>query len=185
MKKTFQIILLSGLMILSVNTYAKGQSGIYLTLSDYTNKKLTQGAKIHPNNSVINTPYITITDNGKKQKLKKSEVFGYVDDKSNVYRFYKNEAYQIAEAGNIMVYVQKERNSQTKEYKVISHYYFSTMAGSEIIPLTLDNLKNVYRSNNRFLDLVDQFFSKSDVTAYDNIHNTYKVNYVFGKAMKE
>jgi len=187
MKKSIKITALTCLTAISLHSFAKSQSGIYLTASDYSNKKTAceTNCRVHPNNTIFNLPYITVIDNNKREQFKKSDIFGYVDGSNKVFRFYHNEAYQIAEAGNVIIYVQHERNSQTKEYKVIDHYYFSTSTGSEIMPLTLYNLKNAYRTNNKFPDLLDQFFNKGDVTAYDSVHSTFRINYIFSKAKKE
>lgn len=186
MKKTVQILTLTALMVLSFTCEAKSQGGVYMTPSDFVNRKLSyeHDSRILLNNSVLELPYITVIDHDKKLKLKKNEIFGYVDRNKAAHRFYGNTDYQIAEAGSIIIYVQTERIAESKGYKVKKNFFFSTSAGSEIIRLTVDNLKNAYRTNEKFLDLLDQYMSNGDVAAYDNIHNTYKVNYVYAKAMK-
>ena len=186
MKKTFQILTLISLIALSFVSYAKSQNGVYMTADDFVNKKLSydKDNKIHLNNSVWEMPYITVTDHSEKLKLNKNKIFGYADGDKKVYRFYKNAEYEIAEAGSMMIYMQVERIAQSKGFMVKKNFYFSTSAGSKIVPLTLDNLKSAYRTNERFIDLLDQFFSNSDVTTFDRIHNMYKVNYVFAKTLK-
>ena len=185
MKNRIQTTTLICLILLSLSTYGKSQSGIYLTAADYEQKHLsyeTKNAKIHLNNSVWEMPYITVTERGKKHRLSKSEVYAYVDKGNEVFRFYKSEEYLIAEAGNINVYVQAERISQSKGYQIKMHYYFSTAPEGEIIPLTIGNIKKANSSNEHFIALLEQFFSNDDVTAYDKIHNTFKVNYVYTRA---
>lgn len=192
MKKAVQILAIVFLTALSFNSYAKSPTGIYMTVSDYEQKHLSyeeDNCKILLNNSVWEMLYITIKEHGRKHKLNKSEVYAYVGPEKEVHRFYKNEAYLIAEAGNINVYVQTERIALSKGYEVKLHYYFSTSPEGPIMPLTIANLKNQYRSpdsyREHFIDLLDQFFSNSDVTAYDKTHGMFKVNYVYSKISLE
>ena len=186
MKTKLQILSLVCLLVTSFHSLAKCQNGIYLTASDFINNKLSyeKDDKIRLNNSAWEMPYITVFENGNKLKIRKNEIFGYSDRNNNVYRFYKNAAYQIAEAGNIIIYMQVEKIAQSKGFMVKKNYYFSTAAGSEIIALTIDNLKSAYHGNEKFIDLLDKYFNDADVSAYDKMHSIYKVNYVYTKSMK-
>ena len=181
MKKLLVIVMLiaTGALV----TSAKGRNGVYLTAKDYKDQKLsyTADSKIHLNNSVLELPYITVVDNNKKIKLDKSAVFAYVDGNEKVYRFYKNNQYLIVAAGPIAIYTQAEHVAQSKGYKVKMKYYFSTTVEGTIMPLTLSNVKQAYQGNDKFLDLIDQYFGNGDVAAFDSIHNMYKLNYVYSK----
>ena len=188
--KTKMKILLTALLVLSMNSYAKSQGGIYKTLSDFRDNKLSyetgcnKNGKIHLHDFFWNMATIQVVDEGKKYTLKKDELYGYRDCNDDVYRFYKNMEYRIAEAGNVYIYVQKENTAQNKNNKVVNVYYFSTKADGEILPLTLSNLKKAYKDNDSFSDLLDKFFNANDVCEYDEVHNTFKVNYVFSKTKK-
>ncbi len=184
MKNTLKLAALNSLLILSMSSFAKEQSGIYMTANDFVNNKISYSAhpKIHPNNSVANLPYITVVEKGTTHKLEKSKIFGYVDNSKKAYRLFEGETYQILEADNVIIYSQTTHVAQSKGYTVLNNYFFSTKADGKIIPLTLNNLKNSYRGNEKFISMLDQFFSGSDIAEYDKIHNSYKVNYVFGKA---
>lgn len=188
MKKKFGIIIY--LLALSFGSFAKSECGIYVNVSDYQKNKLTnesvcaKGNSIHIHDFFWNMPKITVIQDGKKYTYKKSDLYGFKDCKNDVYRFYNNTEYRIAEAGPIYIYVQEKNIAQSKGYKVINAYYFSTAADGEIIPLTRGNLKSVYKTNDKFRDLLDQFFSANDVQVYDNQHNTFKVNYVYSKTIK-
>jgi hypothetical protein len=184
MKKVFQIIILN---CFAFSCYAKSQTGIYMTASDYKQRHLSyemDSSKIRLNHSVWDMPYITVKVHGKKRRLNKSEVYAYVDHGREVYRFYKNEEYLIAEVGNMNIYLQAERISLSKGYEVKMRYYFSTTPEGEIIPLTTENLINAYRNNGRYIDLLDQFLNNGNVTSYDKAHGTFKVNYIYAKALK-
>lgn len=189
--KTKMKILLTALLVVSFGSYAKSQGGIYMNLSDYEHNKLTyetacaKGGKIHLHDFFWNMATITVADNGKKHTLKKDELYGYKDCNNEVFRFYNNMEYRIAEAGYIYIYVQKENTAQNKDNKVVNVYYFSTKPDGEIYSLTLNNLKKAYKDNDSFSDLIDKFFNANDVCAYDEGHNTFKVNYVYSKTIKK
>jgi hypothetical protein len=185
-------IILTVLLVLSFSSYAKSPSGIYMTISDYKNNRLTcesecvdqpQHKNIHIHDFFWNMPNIRVKCDGKKLTYKKSQLYGFRDCKNNVYRFYDNTEYRIAEAGNIYIYVQEKNIAQSKGYKVVNAYFFSTTADSEIIPLTLSNLKKAYKNNDKFHDLLDQYFNAGGVCVYDTQHNTFKINYVYSKTI--
>ena len=180
-------IITTVLLIVSSISYAKSQGGIYMSLADYEHNKLSYEAsnskscKIHLHDFFWNMSTVTVTENGKKYTLKKDALYGYKDCKNEVYRFYDNMEYRIAEAGHIYIYVQKESTAQNKNNEVINKYYFSTKPDGEILPLTISNLKKAYKDNDSFCDLIDKFFSENNVCAYDEVHSTFKVNYIFSK----
>ncbi len=185
MKKLFVIAMIIAInALITPNVNAKNQKGVYMTAKDYMDQKMTYktNAKMHVNNSVWELPYITVIDSNKKIKLNKAKIFAYADG-DKVYRFYKNEPYQIVEAAPITIYVFNEHVAQSKGYKIKQTYYFSTSPDGTMIPLTISNVKQAYRSNDRFLDLLDQYFSNGDVTAYDAVHHSYKLNYVYNKTL--
>ena len=172
------------LLITTLSTYAKSQSGIYMNLADFKNNKLTyenncvNGKAIHIHDFFWNMPKIKVKHDGKKITFRKSELYGYRDCNSDVYRFFHNTEYRIAEAGNIYIYVQEKNITQNKGYKVVNSYYFSTTPDGTILPLTFGNLENAFASNEKFISLLYQYFKSEVVHAYDKSHNTFKVNYV-------
>ena len=183
MKRNIMIV---ALLLASMSGYAKKHIGIYLTATDYQSNKVsfTDGSGTHLNNSLWPCSYVTVVDNHKKQKLKKSELYGYRNSNNEVYRFYNNAEYKIAEAGNICIYIQTNKITQNKGYKVINAWYFSTSAGSAIYLLNLENLKIAYKDNEKIISLLDQYCSHSELSAYDNLHKTFSINYLFSKALK-
>ena len=68
-----------------------------------------------------------------------------------MYRFYNNTEYRIAEAGNIYIYTQDRNIAQSKGYKVVNAYFFSTTPDGELLPLTLGQFeKRIQRGNDKF-----------------------------------
>ncbi|MCW3124030.1 MAG: hypothetical protein JWQ38_3522 [Flavipsychrobacter sp.] len=181
-------ILIVLLLAATTNVNAIGQSGVYATVTDYRNNKLTyenacnggkQKDKIRLHDFFGYTPYFSITDNGVKHKLKKDSVYGYRNCKGDVHRFYNNKEYKIAEAGSIFIYVTQQNVAQSKGFKVMNTYYFSTAPTDKILTLTLNNLEAAFRDNNKFLDALEQFAASNDLATYDKRHKTFKVNYIY------
>lgn len=179
--------------ILSENRSAQGQSGVYSSVADYKNNRLTYevdcsgragSRKVHLNDFFGNGKYVTISSQGQKRKFRKSELYGYKDCNGTTYRFYDNSEYLVAEAGKIIIYTQTRNIAQSKGFKVVNVYYFGTSAGGNIYPLTMANLKAAYKDNANFTDMLDQYFSTGDLTEYDASRKTFKVNYIYNKAKK-
>jgi hypothetical protein len=189
--KTTLKILAACITMISFCGGARSQSGIYLNAADFKNNQVTYGDegstkrnKIHIHDFFWNMPGIKVIHDGKKHNLKKNELYGYRSDKSEIYRFYNNTEYRIAETGDICIYVQEKNIAQSKGFRVVNAYYFSATADGEIVPLTLDNLKNEYKGNEKFVSLLEQSFINDNVNAYDKEHKTFKVNYIYQKAVK-
>jgi len=184
MKTRIQIIMI-GLLVLSQATMAKSQGGIYKTSGDFTSNKLTDegSCKIRVHDFFYRMPTIAVISGGEKHTYKKNELYGFRNCNDEMFRFYKNTEYRIEEAGNIFIYTKERNIAQSKGYKVVKAYYFSTSADGDIMPLTIENLKGAYRTNEKFLELIDQFFNQGDVNEYDHVHKTFKLNYVYRKSM--
>jgi len=187
MKKKLTITIC--LILLGLALYAKGQGGVYMSAADFRNSRLTneadcskEGFKIHLHDFFGNTSSFTISYQGKKTKLQKSEVYGYRDCKDDVYRFYANAAYKLVEAGNIYVYTQARNVAQSKGFKVVNDYFFSIQADGAVIRLTNENLTNACRDNQTFLDLLAN--SRIEVTDYDNNRKTFLINYLYTRSLK-
>ena len=172
-------IALGSMLLISYSSFAKNQAGIYLSATDYANKKLAyaDGAKINLNNSVWEMPYITVNDKGKKVKLEKKNIYGYVNDQKEVVRIFNGGEYLLAEDGQIQIYIQTSHVAKSKGFNVIKTYYFSKSAIAEIIPLTRANLLKVYSANSGLSEaLGDAGF---DYTAYNDVVHTYQINYIY------
>ena len=181
MKKLMQIAL-GSMLLISYSSFAKNQTGIYLSATDYANKKLAyaDGAKIHLNNSVWEMPYITVNDKGKKVKLEKKNIYGYVNDQKEVVRIYNGSEYLLAEDGSIQIYIQTNHVAKSKGFNVIKSYYFSKSAESEILPLTKENLKKAFSTNAAFLALLGD--PGLDLSGYNDTLHTYQLNYLLSKS---
>jgi hypothetical protein len=178
-----------GMLTALCNIYAKAQTGIYTSAADYKSNKLTYESKcpegrhsLHLHDFFGNSPHITVINNGEKHKLLKNELFGFRNCNGEVYRFHHNAEYLVAEAGGIIIYSQTQNIAQSKGFKVVNKYYFSATADGEIFPLTIGNLKNAFHGDDQLYELIDRYLNEGNVTEYDNVHKTFKVNYVLNKA---
>jgi len=180
------------LLLLSTSGFAQSvKSGVYLSLADYQSHKLTneidsknEKDKIKLN-EIFNKPYITIVSNGKKYKYQKNEIFGYRDcDK--VYRFYKKDKYKIEESDKIFVYSKERHQTQGKNGStiIVKDYYFSSDIGSEIMPLTVKNLKTTFPNNLKFNDMLNENFKNGIAYDYDNSHKMFEVNRLYQMSLK-
>ncbi len=192
MKKKFSLLLCC-FAIATVEINAKSLSGIYMNTSDYKNNKLAYQStcnsekhnhSIYVNNLFWDMPKIIVHNEGKKYYLLKDSIFGYKDCDNNVFRFYKNQEYKIVETSNMYIYTRDVNTTHGKGFKIVTQYYFSKNADSEILPLVLENLKDVYKNNIAFIDLLDMVFTNPTINIYDNTHNTFKINYLYSKTIK-
>ncbi|MEQ9469000.1 MAG: nuclear transport factor 2 family protein [Ekhidna sp.] len=173
-----------------LNAVAFGQSneeirsGIYLNVQAYENDQLTyeidcssEKHKIKPNTHKKRGSF-RVVHNKQKIDLNKEEVYGYRDCKGRDFRFENNVSYEIIFIGHLILYSNYvddglDENGNMRRKKV---YFFSKLLSSDIIPLSVENLKNAYPNNHKFHDLIDTNFSSGSITAYDDFHDTYKVN---------
>jgi len=175
-------------LLLSSTGFAQvNRGGVYLSIADYKNRKLTceidsRNEKDQINsNGIFNKSYITVIHNGKKYTYGKKYIFGYKDCDNKVYRFSKNDRFELQESGKVYVYSKERRQSQGKNGSTImvKDYYFSSDIGSEIIPLTVKNLKTAFPDNSKFNDMLKENFKDGLVYAYDNTHKMFKVNHLY------
>ncbi len=172
--------------IFSIKCHSQiNESGIYLSAADYKAHKLTYKINCNNEKHTINLydywrkPSITVIHNGKKHVHKKNDIFGFKDCNDAVYRFFKDEEYQIVETGNIIIYTIERRSIAGEGFKKITDYYFSKYSESKILQLNLKNLKSVYSENKKFCTLLDVSFKKDNIHLYNKKHKKYEVNYLF------
>ena len=192
MKKKLKFVL-STLLLSSGSLFAKDSSGVFLNSGDYMNNKMAYEANcakgkstttIHVHDFFWNESYVSVTNNAGKVKLKKSSIFGYRNCNNQTYRFYNNSEYLIAETTGIYIYTQKRIVQVGKSYTTQTDYYFSTAANTEILPLTVANIQNTFRNNQKMMDLIDLYFRNEAITAYNEQEKQFKINWVYLKSLK-
>ncbi|MBA3707076.1 MAG: hypothetical protein H0W84_14590 [Bacteroidetes bacterium] len=170
---------------LTINANDSIKSGIYMSAEDFLNKKLAFEINCSTSSHKINTheflskPYIDITHEGKKYRLKKDSIFGYRDCEGNDFRLYNDKEYKILETAGVTIYMNEVAKSENKQFKLVPYYFFSVKTDGGIVELTKLNLKNAFPDNHKFHDMIDaQFKDETELPLYDSFHKSYKVNHL-------
>jgi hypothetical protein len=168
-------------------------AGIYLSLQDYYNHKLTYEFDCSSKSSTLKlndffgstAGYVAI--NGEKHFFDKTKIFGYQTCDNKVYRFFGKDAYQILDTAKFCLYYRYHQVEKIKGKGLIKEdeYYFSRNAGSPLETLTAANLKAAFPDNHSFHYAIDsQIKSDQDLIAYVSFDKCYKVKYIYNQTLK-
>ncbi len=167
-------------------------SGLYLTYNDFIHHKLSYSSDSdNQKNKIVLHEFfggdkVTVTSNGKKQMLLKSQIFGYRDKHNHDYRFYGNKTYQIIDTAGFYLYSNEKLVQQGKGPKPTRAFYFSADVNASVLPLTEDYLATAFVKNNKFRYLVGaQFRSDDQLGAYDNLIHEFKIKELYMESTKE
>ena len=159
-------------------------SGVYLSQDDFENNKLSYASNTAPEtnkirfNEFFDKPFITVNQEGKKEQIFKDEVFAY-KNKGNIVRTSNFTSYNFAGKGVIWIYYKDLNVSKGKGIRRERKYFYSTSGNSEIIPLTIFNLKKSFPHNHLFHDFLNaQFRYDNELSAYDGFERKYKINHI-------
>ncbi|MGZ3750338.1 MAG: hypothetical protein ACXVAU_03620 [Mucilaginibacter sp.] len=189
--KTIKLLTTALLMIVFVqSTLAKAQKiGLYLTAEDYLNHKVTyesdgsNGTKIQLH-EVFGGYSVVVTQNGKRQVISKSTIFGYRNNGQD-YRFFNNSAYRIIDTQGFYIYGYSKLVPAGKGSKQAEFFYFSSKPNGEIKPLTMDNLQASFSKDTRFLYAVEGYFKNdNELTSYDTSLKEYKLKYLYAQTLR-
>ncbi|WP_207513544.1 hypothetical protein [Longitalea luteola] len=176
------------LSFLVIGMVANAQSGVYRTLDDFENNKLTYATNDESNNNkirfneFITKPFLIVKQNGEKIHVFKDEIYAY-KNKGNIVRTWNFTQYNFLEKGPVWIYYKDVYTSQPKGTQRVRKYFYSTHGKGEILPLTVNNLKRSFPDNDLFHIYLDmQFRNDSELAHYDNFANKYKVNHLLEKA---
>lgn len=171
------------MVLFMMSAAAKSQTiGLYLTVQDYLGHKLsyTGSSKIKVS-GLFGSNTVVITQDGKKQVLPKSEIFGYSEDGAD-YRFFNNEEYHIVSAKGLFIYTHTTLVQQGKGPKPTEQYFFSASLADPIRSLTITNVLIVYANHPDFTYAVEGFFkSDNDLAAYDTFNKQFKLAFLYAQ----
>jgi len=160
-------------------------SGVYLTITDYQNKKLTypincqtQKHKIKQT-SFSDQKFVKVIHNDSVITLLKSEVFGYLDCKGLSHRFIDKVNYTILNPTEyIVLYKHEIRAHKQSEL----HYMFSRGIEGHVYKLTKENLKHAFLDQLEFQKKIDEVFKNDpELSRYDKATKTYLINWLYGR----
>ncbi|MCJ8209787.1 hypothetical protein MUY27_08710 [Mucilaginibacter sp. RS28] len=184
--KTLNVLLIMLLFFtLKTEAQTKGHVGLYLTQADYLNHKLSYAdSQDHIYfHEFLGGKNITVIVGGKKLTLAKNEVYGYRDADNSDYRFFNNEAYRVIDTTGFYLYSCNKAVQQVKGPAVTKLYYFSSLVGSEIQPLSVNNLCRTFSKNQHFRnELSAEFKSDDELPTYDNLSHSYKIKELYAES---
>lgn len=180
------------ILFFTKSVVGQNYSGVFLTWHDYKNNKLTYEINCDSSkekiklNDFFSQQNMEVIQNGNKIKLNKDSIFGYRDCKNKEYRFYKShdKEYLIIENKTIIVYQSyvSVPVSSGKTNQLVAEYYFSRDLTSDILPLTITNLKKTFPDNIKLHNQLDmEFNSTKEVSKFDSVHKMYKINYLLSQ----
>lgn len=181
--KSLHLILLIGCSFAFSTSNAQIEcSGVYLTAHDFVAGNLIPATDGRPRSrdaeeQVLNSKYIFVNHGDYHYKMNVRDVYALQSCEGEIVRVYNDGYYTLLNPGEkILLYVVL-CNPVSKGDVFIRKYFFSKDAGSEIVGLTLDNLKAAFSDNQSFLNVINiQFSSDSDLYTYDDFNKCYKVN---------
>lgn len=167
-------------------------AGIYRTYQDFTEGKLSynidcsrekQKIRLH---AFMQKPFLDVFYKGEKIRLLKAELFGYQDCEGNVFRFYCNQEYQLAEIRDLSIYFIDDNVPTGASYVHERVFYFCFKPDGPLMPLTLQNLQTAFLNNRKFLGLLNNKITKeSDLWEYDELRRIFMVNHLYALSKQQ
>lgn len=158
-------------------------SGVYLSVKDFENGKLSyarpcDGKRHIRLHEFLAKPYITLELKDRVIRLFKDSIYGVEVCDGYPRRFYRryDSNYMLVESGSITIYQKEENVPYGKGYRIASRFFFSVTPDGEIMPLTLENLKNIYFANHALCEALDRTFENGHLAAYDPENQAFRVN---------
>ena len=182
MKKLITLFIISLALGAGISYAQTGTAGIYKSAGDFLNGKLThQGKhtriKLH---EVFKKELLVVKYNDSTYTYFKKDLFGYVDKDGLTYRFFNNEIYPILNPTEKILIYKQTYGLGIKNSPIVTKYFFSKEAGTEILPLTLKNLERVYSADTLFDGFLEiHVKNDNELAEYDYIHKMYKLNRLF------
>ncbi len=183
--KPFKLLLC---LCLLANNFIFSQ-GIFKTAQDFRSSTYLIKAsspndfKVYPHR-IFNSSKIKVKNGDSTHAFLKSDIYGYQDD-MHTYRFYNKEQYTILNPTESILLYSKIVLAGPKGNIPTEVYFFSKEESSEILPLTIQNLKSVFQSQGEFYDFIELHFKDDkDLLKYDSLRKMYFLNYLYQKSNK-
>ena len=171
------------------DTVLAHRSGIYLSAADFRAARLEHPIDCRTARHVIDrhtvrrNSYIDVEHEGQHFRHEKRDIFGYRDCDGRDIRFVDGAEYVVVEAGPIYIYTSERIAHRGRPYGRVTIFSFSAAPDSAVFPLTLANLKQAYSSERQFQLLIDDAAQRGDdLTAYDEVRKTYRLNLLFAQS---
>jgi hypothetical protein len=102
-------------------------------------------------------------------------------------RIFEKNAYQILDTADFFIYYRYEQVEKIKGKALLKtdEYFFSKDGGSDILLLTIENLKKAYPDNHAFHYALDAHFrNDQELITYDTYGKCYKIKYLYNRSLK-
>ncbi len=184
------MILFFKLIVVSAVAQTERVKAVYLNSRDYDNNvalfdnKCKAGMPKIKLNDFFARSYITIKLNGGKAKIKKRELFGYINCKNMVFSFKgKKELLLLNEGDSILVYKHIITKSSVGRTNA-TNYYFSQGLHSVPELLTIGNIKNRFRENTSFCNSIDTNFKyNTDLAEFADYKRKFRINILLNQTV--
>ncbi len=142
--------------------------GIYVTATDFINKQTKFTPQNHKRYKVkqhylFNSHLIKVKNDTSIIVLNTDTLYGYCNPKNQCFRFYKQKTYTILNPyeTELLLYSFSSLGGY-KHSQVSTNYYFSTSTSTQLIALTVSNLKIAYSTNFKFCNLLSGYVNTTD-----------------------
>jgi hypothetical protein len=184
MKKSSLLLLMGCLLAFTAKTQTKG-GGFYLTATDFLTDKLCHphtakgGSKIS-DDDLLTGKHLFVDRDGSACHIDQNTVYAVKCSDGTIIRMYNRGCYTLLDPGEAVLLYKVTIYPAAKGDHLRVRYYFSKNAAADIEDLTLDNVKLVFKGNQKFEDALDaQFPNDNDLYAYDKVHRCYKLSRVY------
>ena len=180
------------LLLASSQVFPQSDStGLFLNSKDFARRHLTYATSCedqkHPIKlgSLFNQTVVMVNYKEEKLRLNKSELYGFKDCSRRIFRFYKDSEYRIISTISIYLYFREEESGTGKNTEITDLFFFSVTMDSDLVPLTKENLRVAYGTNDKFLDAVENSFKDDiDLSTYDKTHKRYRLVRLYEESLK-
>jgi hypothetical protein len=181
MKQNYFITLL--LFTVNLTFSQQNKSGVYLTVEDYRNNKLSYDCSCEHRskikiNEAFNPSHIIVKTDGERRRLHKDSIYAVQLCNKPLIRFQNKETFYLSEKGGVWIYFTEQYDHQEKTTVVNKIYYFSVGESGILKPLTVTNIKYAFPEKEKFHDLLDEQFKTEDASDYDKFHKMFKINHL-------
>lgn len=187
MKPINLLIIVLWLNILTVKAQQTG--GIYCTGSAFRAQQISIPANCQLGKKAIQVsdfflrPYVYIQTEQGKIKIHEDSIYAIQNCDGNIYRIWKQKAYLLSDNGKLKIYSHDYTETVRKrtlrsiryERKPMTDYYFSVNDTSEIVPLTLTNVRLALLSNKQFEKELKHAFP-DDASLKTKLGNQFRIN---------
>jgi len=174
-------------LLLSLHLLAQNRekvAGIFITGKEFREGKLSLVINCNSKkdkislHDLLNEKYITIRKNDSTYNFMKDSIYGYETCGMDIYRFMgKMELLLLDQGDEIVVYKWILPKRSAGGRTDVTPYFFSVGKEGSLQKLTIKNLKDQYRDNKDYLQLIDKYFKyNSDLAEFDKTAKRYKIN---------